>query len=80
MEANKCQQKQRLSKENKMKQTLTVSEVARMLQMSKTSIYKYAEAGKLPSVKIGSNLRFTDDQINQFIATHTKSFNTNPRV
>jgi PTS system nitrogen regulatory IIA component len=63
-----------------MKQTLTVSEVAKMLQMSETSIYKYAEDGKLPSVKIGSNLRFTEDQINQFIFNHTKSLKSNPKV
>jgi excisionase family DNA binding protein len=62
-----------------MKQALTVSEVADVLQMSKTSIYKYAEAGKLPSVKIGSNLRFTEDQITQFIFTHTKSLKSNPK-
>ncbi|MDR0656087.1 MAG: helix-turn-helix domain-containing protein, partial [Treponema sp.] len=51
-----------------MKATLTVSDVAQMLQMSKTSIYKLAESGKLPSIKIGSSLRFTEDQITQFLS------------
>jgi excisionase family DNA binding protein len=51
-----------------MKSTLTVPEVAAMLQMSKTSIYKYAESGKLPSIKIGSSLRFTEDQITRFLS------------
>jgi PTS system nitrogen regulatory IIA component len=62
-----------------MKLTLTVAEVAKMLQMSRTSIYKYAEAGKLPSVKIGSNLRFTEDQITQFISTCTKPLKLTPK-
>jgi excisionase family DNA binding protein len=60
--------------------TLTVSEVANILQMSKTSICKYTEAGKLPSIKIGSNIRFTEDQIAQFIFAHTKSLKSNPKV
>jgi excisionase family DNA binding protein len=51
-----------------MTQTLTVSDVAAMLRMSKTSIYKYAESGKMPSIKVGSNLRFTEDQINHFLS------------
>jgi PTS system nitrogen regulatory IIA component len=49
-------------------QTLTVSDVAAMLRMSKTSIYKYAESGKMPSIKVGSNVRFTEDQINRFLS------------
>jgi PTS system nitrogen regulatory IIA component len=49
-------------------QVLTVSDVAAMLRMSKTSIYKYAESGKIPSIKVGSSLRFTEDQINQFLS------------
>jgi excisionase family DNA binding protein len=56
-----------------MKATLTVSDVAATLQMSKTSIYKLAESGKLPSIKIGSSLRFTENQISRFLSNCSKS-------
>jgi PTS system nitrogen regulatory IIA component len=56
-----------------MEQTMTVSEVAKLLRMSKTSIYKWAETGKIPSVKIGVNLRFTETQIKNFLSTNTRA-------
>ena len=52
---------------------LTVSDVSKMLQMSKSAVYKYAEAGKIPSIKIGSCLRFTESQINDFLSVNTKT-------
>jgi PTS system nitrogen regulatory IIA component len=47
---------------------LTINDVAQKLKMSASTIYKYAERGKIPSIKIGSSLRFTEDQINHFLA------------
>jgi len=44
-----------------------VSEVAKTLQLSKSCIYKYAEAGKMPSFKIGTSLCFLEKEINDFI-------------
>jgi PTS system nitrogen regulatory IIA component len=52
------------------KLVLTVPEVAEILQLSESTIYKYAEKGKIQSIKIGSNLRFTDDLIQQFISSN----------
>ena len=37
-----------------MKTIMTVNEVAELLQMSKSSVYKYAETGKIESLKIGT--------------------------
>jgi len=53
-------------------QTLKVSEVAKLLQMSKSSVYKYAETGKIPSIKIGSNLRFTEPQLKDFLSASSR--------
>ena len=55
-----------------MKPTLTVLDVASMLQLSKTSIYKYAETGKIQSFKIGSNLRFSEEQIENFLSKNQR--------
>jgi len=56
-----------------MEQILTVDDVAKMLQMSKSTIYKYAERGIIPSIKIGTSLRFKDEQIKQFVSACTPS-------
>jgi excisionase family DNA binding protein len=58
-----------------MNKTLTVLEVAKLLQMSESTIYKYAETGKITSIKIGTNLRFTEAQIESFISENTKISN-----
>jgi PTS system nitrogen regulatory IIA component len=56
-----------------MKQSvLTVAEVAAILKLSESTIYKYAEKGKIQSIKIGSNLRFTEEQIQQFLSLNTQ--------
>jgi len=56
-----------------MPQVYTVSEVSEMFKISKSLIYKYAESGKIPSVKIGTSLRFTEAQINGFLSENTKT-------
>jgi PTS system nitrogen regulatory IIA component len=55
-----------------MEQILTVSEVAKQLRMSQSTVYKYAETGKIPSFKIGSSLRFTGAQIEGFLSAVTR--------
>jgi excisionase family DNA binding protein len=55
-----------------MTQTLNVSDVAKLFQLSKSSIYKYAETGKIPFIKIGTNLRFTETQLDNFLSKNTK--------
>jgi excisionase family DNA binding protein len=62
----------RFQKEYDMEKILKVSDVVNLLKMSKTTIYKYDENGKIPSLKISSNLRFKEDQITQFISTCCK--------
>ena len=46
---------------------MTVEQVADLLQLSPQTIYKWAAAKKLPSIKLGYMLRFEPDRISQWI-------------
>lgn len=46
---------------------LDVGEVARWLKVSPRTIYRWAELGYLPHVKLGNRLRFTRRQVEDFI-------------
>ena len=50
-----------------MENILTIDDVARKLQMSKSTIYKYAENGKIPSFKIGACRRFFEGEVNTYL-------------
>jgi len=50
-----------------MKTILTVPELANKLQISSSTVYKYAESGKIPSFKIGSSLRFLENEIEDYL-------------
>jgi len=50
-----------------MKTILTVPELAKKLQISTSTVYKYAESGKLPSFKLGSSLRFLENEIDDYL-------------
>jgi excisionase family DNA binding protein len=56
-----------------MENILTVEDVAEKLKMSKSTIYKMSEKGKIPSYKIGTSLRFTEDHITTFLASCKKT-------
>jgi excisionase family DNA binding protein len=68
MGANKTQKERIAPKGAKiMKNVLTISEVAKKLKMSKSTLYKYSEQGKIPSFKIGTCRRFFEDEIDDFL-------------
>jgi len=53
-----------------------VAEVSTMLKLSKSCVYKLAERKSIGSLKIGSALRFNDEQIQKFLedcSSHTQS-------
>lgn len=56
-----------------MNKLLTVTEVAKLIKMSKSSVYKHVEQNKLPHVKIGVNLRFLESQIKNHILNNIVS-------
>lgn len=50
-----------------MQKMMTTSDVAKKLKLSTSTIYKYAEKGKIPSFKIGNSRRFFEEQIKLFL-------------
>lgn len=44
-------------------ETLTVPEVAKMLRMSRQTIYNMIRAGKLPHFRVGNKVRFNRSDI-----------------
>jgi len=51
---------------------MTIEEVARKLRISKSTVYKYAEAGRIPSFKIGSCRRFFEGEMDRYLELLTK--------
>ena len=49
-----------------------VEEIAKMLNVSVSCIYKKAEIGELGSIKIGSALRFSEQNITDFIKRNNR--------
>jgi len=50
-----------------MKKWLTLEQIADYLQMSTSSIYKMAQAGKIPAYKIGRQWRFKIEEIDKWV-------------
>jgi excisionase family DNA binding protein len=44
-----------------------VADVAQFMNMSVSWVYKEAEAGRLPCIRIGASLRFRPDVISEFV-------------
>jgi excisionase family DNA binding protein len=51
---------------------LTVDEVAKILRVSRQTIYTLCKEGKIPHFKVGSKLRFKEVDINALTNTETK--------
>lgn len=60
------------SKTSKKKEELapimTVRDVAKLLKLSKITIYKLAKTGQIPSFRVGSSLRFRKEKILEILA------------
>jgi len=60
---------------------LTIKDVSKKLQMSTSTIYKYAESGRIPSFKIGICRRFFEKEIDEYllnIAQKQRTSDNNP--
>ena len=49
---------------------LTISEVAKKLQLSASTIYKYTESGKLPAIKLGNRVRVMEEELLKFLLSN----------
>ena len=59
---------------------LKVSEAAAALRISRSSIYRFFEAGELAWVQIGTSRRATSAEIYRFIAAHAGREPDRPRL
>jgi excisionase family DNA binding protein len=50
-----------------METPLTVADVAKHLQLSPSTIYKYTESGKMQSIKIGNRVRIMEGELKNFL-------------
>ncbi len=46
---------------------LTLEQIAEYLQMSTSSIYKMAQAGRIPAYKVGRQWRFKKEEIDSWV-------------
>jgi excisionase family DNA binding protein len=51
---------------------LTLEQIAEYLQMSTSSIYKMAQAKKIPSYKVGRQWRFKKEEIDKWVEKKKK--------
>lgn len=59
------------------KKELSTQEVADMLQVSKSTIYGLIKGGEIRSYKVGRKVRFTEDDVKEYIAQSKKSQSLN---
>lgn len=52
-----------------MSEMLTAKEMQSLLQVDRSTIYRMAEAGRLPAIKVGKQWRFPADQVNSWLNT-----------
>jgi excisionase family DNA binding protein len=50
---------------------MTIEELAAYLKLSKSSLYQFARAGKVPGVKIGEQWRFQKSAIDEWMRSRT---------
>ena len=46
---------------------MTIEELAEYLKISTSTLYKYAQQGRIPAVKLGKHWRFSKLAIDQFL-------------
>ena len=59
--------------ENGVTEMLTALDVQGMLQIDRSTVYRMADAGRLPAIKVGKQWRFPADQIQQWFQAQTKA-------
>ena len=54
-----------------LEQSLTVPEVAKMLRMSRQTIYNMVKAGDIPNFRVGNKVRFNRADLDALMQTKT---------
>ena len=50
---------------------MTVTEVAYLMRLSRTTVYRLVQSGKLPAVRFGRSYRVAEAAVREFIAGAT---------
>jgi len=56
-----------------MEELITLEELSRYLKISKPTLYKMVERGKIPALKIASLWRFKKEDINRWVEKQRKN-------
>ena len=48
-------------------EVMTIDDLARYLQVSKSSLYKLAQEGRVPGQKVGRHWRFSKDAVDRWL-------------
>ena len=51
---------------------MTISDLAEYLQLSKSSLYKLVQQGKVPGQKVGKHWRFRKDTVDQWLSASSE--------
>ena len=55
---------------------LTIGDLARYLKISKSTLYKLAQNGALPGVKVGRHWRFHKEAVDEWLRQHPERTKT----
>ncbi|HML36653.1 MAG TPA: helix-turn-helix domain-containing protein [Bacillota bacterium] len=53
---------------------LTIEDVSEMLKVARSTVYKFKDMG-MPFIKIGKTIRFKDNEVMQWVESHSTSTN-----
>ncbi|MCC6950815.1 MAG: helix-turn-helix domain-containing protein [Phycisphaerales bacterium] len=53
-------------------EVMTISDLAEYLQVSKSSLYKLVQQGKVPGQKVGKHWRFRKDTVDQWLSASSE--------
>lgn len=53
---------------------LTIEDVSEMLKVARSTVYKFKDMG-MPFIKIGKTIRFKDNEVMEWIESHSTSTN-----
>lgn len=62
-----------MNENRNMEELLTIEELARYLKISKHTLYKMLEKGKIPALKIANQWRFKKSDISKWIEQQRKT-------
>lgn len=57
-----------------MSQMLTAKDIQSLLEVDRSTVYRMAEDGRLPAIKVGRQWRFPAEKIEGWLSTHNLSF------